>query len=183
MLRCENLARALAHAPAFHLPQFGVIWQLDMNREDYLGKYGWLRIEDDGARWYCWICHQYGGAKDKLGREKARPSRPEKLTDHAVNKSHIEAMKVHEANLKLKREKQLLEADESNTLFEKVDPRDLVTFTAVATCVKRKISPLQHAAAVVSLLREHGVACRREGRNSHLSPPSIGEILIQGAEL
>ena len=74
------------------------------------------------------------------------------------------------------------EADASTALFEKEDPRDVVTFTAVASCVQRKISPLQHTAPVVALLREHGVACRREGRNSHLSPPSIGEILIQGAE-
>ena len=106
ILRCENLARALAHAPAFHLPQYGVICQLDLNRESYLLTYSWLRIEEHD-KWHCWICRQYGGAKDKLGTDKARPSRPEKLTEHAVNKSHIEAMRVHEA--KLKREKQLLE--------------------------------------------------------------------------
>ena len=90
-----------------------MIWQLDVNREDYLAKYGWLRIEDDGAKWHCWACHEYGGAKDKLETAKARPSRQEKLSEHAKNPAHIEAMRMHEA--KLKRAKQ---ADEvSNTLF------------------------------------------------------------------
>ncbi len=123
-----------------------------------------IGIEDNGAQWYCWACHEYGGAKDKLGMAKARPSRQEKLSEHAKNSAHIEAMRVHEA--KLKRAKQ---ADEvSNTLFDYVDPRDVVTFKAVASCVRRKISPLEHTAAEVSLLRlgEHGVGCRKEGRRA-----------------
>ena len=149
-----------------------------MNREDYLVEYGWLRIEDDGAKWYCWACHEYGGAKDKLGRTKARPSRQEKLSEHAKTSAHIEAMRMHGA--KSKRAKQ---ADEvTNTLFDYVDPKDVVIFKAVASCVGRKISPLQHTAAEVSLLRELGVGCRKEGRNSHLSPSSIGEILHYGAQ-
>jgi hypothetical protein len=139
-------------------------------------EYSWLRIEE-GDKWYCWLCHQYKGAKDKLGTTKARPSRQEKLTEHAKNPSHIEVTRLHAAKLKKGQE-----ADASTTLFEKEDPRDVVTFTAVASCVQRKISPLQHTAPVVSLLREHGVACRKEGRNSHLSSPSIREILIDGAE-
>ena len=111
-----------------------MIWQLDVNREDYLLKYVWLRIEDNGAQWYCWACHEYGGAKDKLGMAKARPSRQEKLSEHAKNSAHIEAMRVHEG--KLKRAKQ---ADEvSNTLFDYVDPKDVVTFKAVASCVGAK---------------------------------------------
>ena len=155
-----------------------MIWQLDVNREDYLVKYGWLRIEGDGAKWYCWACHDYGGAKDKLGTTKARPSRQEKLSDHARNSAHIQAMRVHEAKLK----RETAADDASKLLFEQVDPRDVVTFRAVASCVRRKISPLQHTAPEVSLLRELGVACRKEGRNSHLSPSSVGEILIHGAE-
>ena len=134
-----------------------MIWQLDVNREDYLVKYAWLRIEGDGAKWYCWACHDYGGAKDKLGTTKARPSRQEKLTEHAKNSAHIEAMRMHEAKSKRARQ-----ADEvSSTLFAYVDPKDVVTFKAVASCVRRKISPLQHTAAEFSLLREHGVGCRK----------------------
>ena len=99
-------------------------------------------------------------------------------TLHAKNSAHIEAMRMHEAKSKRARQ-----ADEvSSTLFEFVDPRDVVTFNVVASCVRRKISPLQHTAPEVSLLRELGVACRKEGRNSHLSPSSVGEILIHGAE-
>ena len=159
--------------------QFGLIWQLDLNREGYLLKYSWLRIAgEERDQWHCWVCHQYTGAKDKLGTTKARPSRQEKLTEHAKNSAHIEAMRMHEAKSKRARQ-----ADEvSSTLFEFVDPRDVVTFNVVASCVRRKISPLQHTAPEVSLLRELGVACRKEGRNSHLSPSSVGEILIHGAE-
>ena len=72
----RNLTRARTRT-SVRLPQFGVIWQLDVNREDYLVKYGWLRIEGDGAKWYCWACHDYGGAnlKSKLGTTKAHLGR------------------------------------------------------------------------------------------------------------
>ena len=56
-----------------------MIWQLDLNRERYLLEYSWLRIEE--GKWYCWLCHQYKGAKDKLGTTRARPSRQEKLCE------------------------------------------------------------------------------------------------------
>ena len=124
MFRCENLSRARTRF--FGSPSTDVILQLDLKRENYLHTYSWLRIEE-GDKWYCWFCHwhQYNGARDKLGTTKARPSRQEKLTEHAKNPSHIEVTKLHAAKLKKGQE-----ADASTALFEKEDPRDVVTFTA-----------------------------------------------------
>ena len=97
--------------------------------------------------------------------------------DHAKNPTHIEAIHAHAAKLKRDDKK----AEDSSTLFDKVDPRDVVTFSSISFCVKHRMSPLQNAAAVVAHLRDHGVDCRKEGRNSHLSRRSIKKILVEGA--
>ena len=63
-------------------------------REDRYGK--WLKVEGNGeeAKFWCWVCHQYTGAKDLLGTSKTVPASEEKLAIHDKHAEHINAFKI-----------------------------------------------------------------------------------------
>jgi hypothetical protein len=67
--------------------------------EDRYGK--WLKVEGNGeeAKFWCWVCHQYTGAKDLLGTSKTLPASEEKLAIHDKHAEHINAFKRHLASL------------------------------------------------------------------------------------
>ena len=78
--------------------------QVLVNMTEYLSedRYGkWLKLEGNGeeAKFWCWVCHQYTGAKDLLGTSKTLPVCEEKLSIHDKHNEHISAFKRHLASL------------------------------------------------------------------------------------
>ena len=78
--------------------------QVLVNITEYLSedRYGkWLKVEGNGeeAKFWCWVCHQYTGAKDLLGTSKTLPACEEKLSIHDKHAEHINAFKRHLASL------------------------------------------------------------------------------------
>ena len=78
--------------------------QVLVNMTEYLSedRYGkWLKVEGNGeeAKFWCWVCHQYTGAKDLLGTSKTLPASEEKLSIHDKHAEHINAFKRHLASL------------------------------------------------------------------------------------
>ena len=100
IFRCKYLACAPPHTPSFRLPQLGVIWQLNLHRQEYLQPdsetYSWLGIDGDEG-WYCWVCHQYDGARDNLGTIKARPSRQQKRGPRQNPEAHSKRLRPSES--------------------------------------------------------------------------------------
>ena len=142
--------------------------------EDRYGK--WLKVEGNGeeAKFWCWVCHQYTGAKDLLGTSKTLPASEEKLSIHDKHTEHINALKRHLASLSPK-----------GTIQQalKVIPvaeEDMNTLRCISWLIDHKMSAQQHTKDLVALLRQLGVATRDKARNNHLSKKSVKQMVHEG---
>ena len=145
--------------------------------EDRYGK--WLKVEGNGeeAKFWCWVCHQYTGAKDLLGTRKTLPASEEKLSIHDKHTEHINAFKRHLASLNPKGTIQ-----QALTVIP-VAEEDMNTLRCISWLIDHKMSAQQHTKDLVALLRQLGVATRDEkARNHHLSKWSVKQMVHEGGK-
>jgi hypothetical protein len=145
--------------------------------EDRYGK--WLKVEGNGeeAKFWCWVCHQYTGAKDLLGTSKTLPASEEKLSIHDKHAEHINAFKRHLASLNPKGTIQ-----QALTVIP-VAEEDMNTLRCISWLIDHKMSAQQHTKDLVALLRQLGVATRDEkARNNHLSKKSVKQMVHEGGK-
>jgi hypothetical protein len=156
--------------------------QVLVNITEYLSedRYGkWLKVEGNGeeAKFWCWVCHQYSGAKDLLGTSKTLPACEEKLSIHDKHAEHINAFKRHLASLNPKGTIQ-----QALTVIP-VAEEDMNTLRCISWLIDHKMSAQQHTKDLVALLRQLGVATRDEkARNNHLSKKSVKQMVHEGGK-